>query len=219
MCSQSASPITVVLVDDHSLLRQGVTSMLSGFEDVEIIGEAEDGFKGLRLIGQKQPDVAILDIGMQGISGLEMIPSVTSISTKTKIVMYSMHDDSNYIQQAMHTGALGYVLKLDPPHELETAVRQVNAGHIYLSPAVSAKAIDLLILGSRAVKYKDSTGLTPREQVVASLIGQGFDTAKLAEILFISPNTVRVHRANIMKKMNCSTTSELIVRLHNQLKP
>jgi len=219
MCPQSTSFITIVLVDDHSLLRQGVISMLSELKDVEVVGEAEDGLKGLRLIGQKQPDVAILDIGMQGMNGIEMIPSISSISVKTKIVMYSMHDDPDFIQQAMHAGSLGYVLKLDPPHELEIAIRQVNDGQIYLSPAVLTKIIDTMILGNLPAKDKLSTALTPREQVVGSLIGQGFDTAKVATILFISPNTVRVHRANIMKKMDCQSTSELIVRLHNQLKP
>ncbi len=218
MCPQSPSSITTVLVDDHTLLRRGIVSMLAEFKDVEVVGEAGNGVDGLRLIGQKQPNIAILDITMRGMSGIDMIPAIRSISSKTGVVMYSMHDSSDFIQQAMQTGARGYVQKLDPPGELEAAIRQVHAGQTYLSPTVSTKIIDTMISGQQPVDNKQATTLTPREQEIASLIGQGFDTTKVATILFISPKTVRVHRANIMKKMECQTTSELIVRLHDQFK-
>lgn len=217
MCPESPTTITTVLVDDHTLLRQGIVSMLAKFKDVEVVGQAGDGIEGLRIIAQKQPNVAILDITMQGMSGIEMIPSIRGIAAKTKIVMYSMHDNADFIQQAMQAGSLGYVLKLDPPSELETAIRTVNGGQTYLSPTVSTKIIDTMISGQQPETSQPSTTLTPREQEIASLIGQGFDTAKVATILFISPKTVRVHRANIMKKLGCQTTSELIVRLHDQL--
>lgn len=219
MCPQSPSSITTVLVDDHTLLRRGIVSMLSEFKDVKVVGEAGNGVDGLRIIGQKQPNIAILDITMRGMSGIDMIPTIRSISSKTGVVMYSMHDSSDFIQKAMQTGARGYVQKLDPPSELEAAIRQVHAGQTYLSPTVSTKIIDTMISGQQPVDNNQTTILTPREQEIASLIGQGFDTTKVATILFISPKTVRVHRANIMKKMECQTTSELIVRLHDQFKP
>ena len=212
-----ASTITTVLVDDHTLLRQGIISMLSKFKEVQVVGQAGDGIEGLRVIAKEQPDVAILDITMQGLNGIEMIPSIRSIAIKTNIVMYSMHDNADLIQQSMQAGSLGYVLKLDPPSELEIAIRTVHAGHTYLSPTVSSKIIDTMISGKNRPKHKRSMTLTPREQEIAGLTGQGFDTSKVATILFISPKTVRVHRANIMKKMGCQTTSELIVRLHDQL--
>jgi DNA-binding NarL/FixJ family response regulator len=213
----SANTITTVLVDDHTLLRQGIISMLAKFKDVEVVGQAGDGIEGLRVIAQHQPNVAILDITMQGMSGIEMIPSIRGVATKTNIVMYSMHDNADFIQQAMQAGSRGYVLKLDPPGELEIAIRTVHAGQTYLSPTVSTKIIDTMIIGKQPEVAKTSSTLTPREQEIASLIGQGFNTAKVATILFISPKTVRVHRANIMKKMDCQSTSELIVRLHDQL--
>lgn len=215
----SIETITTVLVDDHTLLRQGIVSMLAKFKDVEVVGQAGDSIEGLRVIAQQQPNVTILDITMQGMSGIEMIPSVRRVATKTAVVMYSMHDNADFIQQSMQAGSRGYVLKLDPPSELEAAIRTVHAGQTYLSPTVSTKIIDTMITGKQteAGTGKPSSTLTPREQEIASLIGQGFDTAKVATILFISPKTVRVHRANIMKKMNCQTTSELIVRLHDQL--
>ncbi len=215
--SSAIETITTVLVDDHTLLRQGIVSMLAKFKDVEVVGQAGNSIEGLRVIAQQQPNVAILDITMQGMSGIEMIPSVRRVATKTAVVMYSMHDNADFIQQSMQAGSRGYVLKLDPPSELEAAIRTVHAGQTYLSPTVSTKIIDTMITGKQAETGKPSSTLTPREQEIASLIGQGFDTAKVATILFISPKTVRVHRANIMKKMNCQTTSELIVRLHDQL--
>ncbi len=191
--------------------------MLAKFKDVQVVGQAENSVEGLRVIAKEQPNIAILDITMQGMSGIEMIPLIRSISAKTKIVMYSMHDNTDFIQQAMQAGSSGYILKLDPPGELETAIRTVHAGQTYLSPTVATKIIDTMITGKQPETTKKSSTLTPREQEIASLIGQGFDTAKVATILFISPKTVRVHRANIMKKLGCQTTSELIVRLHDQL--
>lgn len=213
----TSSAITTVLVDDHTLLRQGIVSMLSKFADVKVVGQAGNGIEGLRIIAREQPDVAILDITMQGMSGIEMIPAIRGVATKTGIVMYSMHDNADFIQQAMQAGSLGYILKLDPPTELETAIRKVHGGQTYLSPTVATKIIDTMITGNQPAPHKQSTSLTPREQEIASLIGQGFDTAKVATILYISPKTVRVHRANIMKKLGCKSTSELIVRLHDQL--
>ncbi len=211
-------PITTVLVDDHHLLRQGIISTLSELRDIKVVGEAGDGIEGLRVIDKTQPDVAVLDITMKGLSGIEMIPRIKSISPRTKIVMYTMHENSDFIQQAMQAGAKGFVLKFDPATELENAIRQVHSGQTHLSPTASTKIIDCIITGKDPSAPDDeSNTLTPREQEISHLIAQGFDTAKIGQILFISPKTVRVHRANIMKKLSCETTSELIVRLRDQL--
>ncbi len=216
--TESPTPITTVLVDDHHLLRQGIVSLLSELRDVKVVGEAGDGIEGLRLIDRTKPDVAILDITMKGLSGIEMIPRIRSISPRTKIVMYTMHENSDFIQQAMQAGAKGFVLKLDPATELETAIRQVHSGNTHLSPTASTKIIDYIITGKDpSMATDEGTPLTPREQEISHLIAQGFDTAKIGQILFISPKTVRVHRANIMKKLSCKTTSELTVRLRDQL--
>jgi DNA-binding NarL/FixJ family response regulator len=216
--SPTHTPITTVLVDDHHLLRQGIISIISELRDVKVVGEAGDGIEGLRVIDRTKPDVAILDITMKGLSGIEMIPRIKSISPRTKIVMYTMHENADFIQQAMQAGAKGFVLKLDPSTELETAIRQVYSGQNYLSSTASAKIIDCIITGKDPGSTDDSTNaLTPREHEISNLIAQGFDTTKIGQVLFISPKTVRVHRANIMKKLSCETTSELIVRLRDQL--
>lgn len=211
-------PITTVLVDDHHLLRQGIVSLLSELRDVKVVGQAGDGIEGLRVIDKTKPSVAVLDITMKGLSGIEMISRIRSISPHTKIVMYTMHENSDFIQQAMQAGAKGFVLKFDPATELENAIRQVCTGQTYLSPTASTKIIDCIITGKDpSMATDDSSALTPREQEISHLIAQGFDTAKIGQVLFISPKTVRVHRANIMKKLSCETTSELIVRLRDQL--
>jgi DNA-binding NarL/FixJ family response regulator len=216
--SPTHTPITTVLVDDHHLLRQGIISIISELRDVKVVGEAGDGIEGLRVIDRTKPDVAILDITMKGLSGIEMIPRIKSISPRTKIVMYTMHENADFIQQAKQAGAKGFVLKLDPSTELETAIRQVYSGQNYLSSTASAKIIDCIITGKDPGSTDDSTNaLTPREHEISNLIAQGFDTTKIGQVLFISPKTVRVHRANIMKKLSCETTSELIVRLRDQL--
>ncbi len=216
--SPAHTPITTVIVDDHHLLRQGIISTISELRDVTVVGEAGDGIEGLRVIDKTKPDVAILDITMKGLSGIEMIPRIKSISARTKIVMYTMHENSDFIQQAMQAGAKGFVLKFDPASELETAIRKVVSGQSYLSPTASAKIIDCIITGKDpGTDSEEHDTLTPREQEISNLIAQGFDTAKIGQILFISPKTVRVHRANIMKKFSCETTSELIVRLRDQL--
>lgn len=218
--SPSDNQITAVLVDDHDLLRQGIISLLSQLPDVKVVGEAGDAIAGLRVIDKIKPDVAILDITMKGLSGIEMIPRIKSISPRTKIVMYTMHENADYIQQAMQAGATGFVLKFDPATELETAIRQVHSGQNHLSPSASAKVIDSIITGKTSQpEGPQGNTLTPREQEISHLIAQGFDTAKIGRILFISPKTVRVHRANIMKKLSCKTNSELIVRLREQLYP
>lgn len=222
MAPNSSKTISTILVDDHHLLRQGIASMLAEFQDVEVIGEAGDGLEGLRLIEQKQPNVAILDITMQGLSGIEMIPRIRNISPKTKVLMYSMHENAELIQQSMKAGSLGFVLKLDPAGELEAAIRAVSQGHTYLSPAASTKVIDAMITGGMDQENPVPLGvaqLTPREQEISSLIAQGYNTAKIGDLLFISPKTVRVHRANIMKKLDCESTGELIVRLRDQFHP
>lgn len=213
-----AKQITTVLVDDHHLLRQGIISMLSELSDLKVVGEAGDGIEGLRVIDKTKPDVAILDITMKGLSGIEMIPRIKSISPQTKIVMYTMHENSDFIQQAMQAGAKGFVLKFDPATELETAIREVYKGQTYLSPTASTKIIDCIISGKDPGASQEESGtLTPREQEISNLIAQGFDTTKIGQILFISPKTVRVHRANIMKKLSCESSSELIVLLRDQL--
>ncbi len=223
MTAEPSTTITTVLVDDHHLLRQGIASMLADFQDVEVVGEAGEGIEGLRIIEQIQPNVAILDITMQGLSGIDMIPRIRAIAPSTRILMYTMHDNSDFIQQSMQAGSLGFVLKLDPAGELEAAIRAVNKGQTYLSPAASAKLIDCIIAGGGSVPAASVPAgvaqLTPREQELSSLIAQGYNTAKIGDVLFISPKTVRVHRANIMKKLGCESTGELIVRLRDQLHP
>ncbi len=209
--------IRIVLVDDHHLLRLGVSNLLAGSTDFEVIGEADDGLSGIRLVEKTQPDVVVLDLTMEGLSGLDSISPIRSSAPKTQIIIYSMHDDPQYISQAMQMGSRGYVLKSDPIQELEKGIKAVYNDQPYLSPTITTSLVNSMITGT---VEQDSTVdsysfLTSREREISTYIAKGYNTKKIADVLFISPKTVRVHRSNIMKKLSCTTTSELTVQLRD----
>lgn len=133
--------ISIVVVDDHPVILHGVKSILERCGDMSVIGEADDGISGLDLITSMEPDVAILDIVLGGPSGLDLIPQ---ISRKTALILYSAHDNTDYIHQAFQTGAKGYVLKIDPMQELAHAVREVHSGRFYLSSSIAPGVLDQL---------------------------------------------------------------------------
>jgi two-component system response regulator NreC len=207
--------IRVVLVDDHHLLRFGVANLFTTSNDFEIVGEASDGLSGLRIIEKKRPDVVILDITMEGLSGLDMIQPIRSTVPRTRIIIYSMHDDPHFIAQAMKTGSSGYVLKSDPVEELIKAAREVHGNQAYLSSTVTTRLVNSMITGEVTPPADSYPSLSPREKELSSFIAKGYNTKRIAEVLCISPKTVRVHRANIMKKLSCKTTSELTVLLRD----
>ncbi|MCK5071673.1 MAG: response regulator transcription factor [Desulfocapsa sp.] len=209
--------ISVVLVDDHHLLRLGISNLLGNSYEFQVVGEADDGLSGLRVIEKTHPDVVVLDISMEGLSGIDMIKPIRSSAPKTRIIIYSMHDDPSYICKAMQTGCSGYVLKSDPVEELVTAIKEVDSNQTYLSSTVTASLVNSMIIneGEQASLDNSHSSLTSREKELSSLIAKGYNTQKIADALFISPKTVRVHRANIMKKLSCKTTSELTVQLRD----
>lgn len=211
------SIIRVVLVDDHHLLRLGVSNLLENSCEFEVVGEADDGLSGLKVIEKTHPDVVVLDISMEGLSGIDMIKPIRSSAPKTRIIIYSMHDDSNYICQAMQMGCSGYVLKSDPVEELTVAIQEVDSNQTYLSSTVTASLVTSMISNDMEQVPLNTrySSLTSREKELSSLIAKGYNTQKIADALFISPKTVRVHRANIMKKLSCKTTSELTVQLRD----
>ncbi len=134
--------ISIVVVDDHPVILHGVKSILERCGDMKVIGEADDGRAGLDMIASMQPDVAILDVALGELSGIDLIPQV---NRKTVLVIYSAHDNMDYIQQAFQSGAKGYVLKVDPMQELAAAIREVHAGRIYLSSSIAPGDFDKLL--------------------------------------------------------------------------
>ncbi len=205
--------ISVIIIDDHPVIRHGVTSVLKKQSDMSVVGESHNADAALPEIKKLQPDVAILDITMAGISGIDLIPHIKIHSENTAIVIYSMHQTPDYIHRAFKAGAKGYVLKGDEISELITAIRDVKEGRSYLSRNLPPALFHQILSG----KGEDEplSILTTREYEIANLLTQSMTPDEIGEMLFISPKTVRVHRTNIMHKLGCHRANELLLRLRD----
>ncbi len=205
------SKISVFIIDDHPVIRHGVKSVLNKKEDIEVIEESKDAKSALLKLKTIQPDVIILDITLEGISGIDLIPRIKERMEDVLIVIYSMHNNPNHIYRAMKAGAKGYVLKGDEIRELVTAVRDVTHGKLYLSSSFPREILDQILTGKG--DQSSLSLLTPREYEIANLLVQGMNPDGIGETLFISPKTVRVHRTNIMHKLACNRVNELLLCL------
>ncbi len=193
--------ISVLLVDDHSLVRRGFRRMLEDESDLEVVGEASDGNQALRLAAELRPAVVVMDCALPGMSGLAATRRILEMSPGIAILMLSMHSEETWVRQALDAGARGYLLKNAVDLELATAVRRVAAGETVLDPQLSRPA---------ALKGEGRHGLTVRELEVLQLIVDGKSNKEIARLLDLSVNTVSVHRANIMDALGIHKTAELV---------
>lgn len=201
--------IRVLLADDHALVRAGFRALLQSLGDVEIVAEAGDGNDALRLIETHQPDVVLLDIAMPGPNGLEVAARVAQKFPNVRVIMLSMYANEEYVLQALHVGAAGYLLKDAGTDELELAVRAVARGETYLSPPVSKRIIeDYVRRVGREPRSFDR--LTPRQREVLRLIAIGYTTKEIALALDISIKTVETHRAQVMKELRVHDITGLV---------
>ena len=205
--------ISVVIIDDHPVIRHGVTSVLKKQPDIHVVGESDTAATALPLIKELKPDVAILDITMTGISGIDLIPYIKALSKNTIIIIYSMHQSPDIIYRSFKAGAKGYVLKADAIRDLFKAVREAVQGRIFLSKSLPQNMEAQLLSGDTEKGVLSI--LSPREYEVANLLGQGMAPDEIGETLFISPKTVRVHRTNIMHKLDCGRSNELLLLLRD----
>ncbi len=197
-------PYCLVLVDDHVMFRKGVKKILDGVDDLEVIGEANDGLELLALLKEAQPDLIILDISMPNLRGLEATREVKQSYPHVKILLLTMHKKKEFIQQAMTAGADGYLLKEDADTELLKAVRTIRDGNSFISSLVSSELAAL-------VTGKSQEGeLSPRERQVVQLVAEGKSSKEIADLLYISVFTVRRHRESIMKKLNLKNVADLV---------
>lgn len=211
----TAKKITIVHVDDHLLFRESLKTLIAKWEGMEVVGETGDGRHSLQLIKKLRPGIAILDITMQGIGGLELTPRIKELVPETKILLLTMHEKSNLAHQAFAAGANGYALKSDSAEELERAVRIVARGESYICPKMTSTFINNFMTNDTAPAKSSSLSLfTSREQEVCRLLAQARSNAQIAADLCISEKTVRVHVANAMKKLSCRSRTELAIRLH-----
>jgi len=201
--------IRVALADDHTLVRAGIRSLLEGIEGIEVVGEAEDGLSTILLVETRHPDVVLLDIGMPGMSGLEVVARIQQINPSIRAVMLSMHKGEEYVLEALRAGAAGYLLKDAAVSELEIALRAVTRGETYLSPAVSRRIVDDYL--GRAGAIADAlAALTPRQREILRLVAAGGTSKEIAQQLGLSHRTVEVHRLNLMRRINVRDTAGLV---------
>jgi len=200
---------TIVLADDHRIVRQGLHALLKGEPDFNVIGEAGDGHEALELVRQLNPDVVVLDLMMRGLNGLEAARQINKQMPQIKIIILSMYDDEGFVLEALANGALAYVLKDAGYSDLVQAVREVAAGHRYLSPPLSDRAIEAYQRVAKAGPLDRYETLTSREREVLQLSAEGHTNSEIAARLGISVRTAETHRSRVMHKLSVHTQSDL----------
>ncbi len=201
--------IQVLLVDDHAILRAGLRALLSAYSDIQVVGEAADGTEALTRVNELSPDVVVMDIAMPGVNGLVATRQILLAHPKTKILILTQYDNKEYVLPLMKIGAAGYVLKQAVDTDLVTAIRAVARGESFLHPSVAKVVLDAYLQDSAAGSDDPYSQLTEREREVLILVAQGHSTREIGETLHISPNTVDVHRAHLMRKLDLHSIAEI----------
>jgi DNA-binding NarL/FixJ family response regulator len=204
------SIVSIVLADDHHIVRQGVKALLENDADFSVVGEASDGLKAVDLTTRLKPNVLVVDLMMPGLNGLEVTRQVTKLSPKTKVLILSMYMNEPYVVEALRNGAYGYVLKESNISDLVHAIREVMAGRHYLSPPLSERAIGAYLDQTKDTALDPYNTLSTREREVLHLAIEGYSNAEIAAKLFISSRTAETHKANMMRKLDLHTQTDLI---------
>jgi DNA-binding NarL/FixJ family response regulator len=200
----------IVIAEDHTILREGLRSLLSSSQDFEIVGEAEDGHMAIQCVEKCKPDLILMDLSMPRMNGMDAIREIKRQSPQTKILVLTVHKAEEYILATLHAGADGYVLKDTTHTELVMAIRSVLMGKPYLSPGISEKVIEGYLEGRKTLKTRSSwETLTQREREILKLIAEGYKNKEIADYLCISPKTVEKHRANLMEKLDLHNVQAL----------
>lgn len=202
------SVVSVLLADDHTLVRAGMKALLTTLPDVQTVAEVSNGQEALRAIEEQQPDVALMNISMPGLNGLEAALRAGGARRRTRILMFSQHNDEEYVRRALQVGASGYLVKDADRSELELAIRAVARGETWLSPSVSSALVGALAEGNLRRGPLDL--LTSRQREILQLIGEGKSTKEIAEALALSVKTVETHRAQLMQRLGLKGIPALV---------
>ena len=205
------SVTSIVLADDHQIVRQGLRSLLDAEADMKVVGAASTGLEAVELIDQLRPDILVTDMMMPELNGMEVTRQALQRSPATRVIVLSMHANEGYVTQALRNGALGYVLKDSSLEELVEAVRTVLQGRRFLSASISERMIEIYIQNEKAASVDDPyETLTNREREVLQMVAEGHSSTEIADRLTISARTVETHRSNLMRKLSLSNQTELI---------
>jgi DNA-binding NarL/FixJ family response regulator len=202
-------PTRVLLADDHTLVRAGLRKLLESMPEVTVVGEADDGLTLLALAAQLQPDLVLMDIAMAGLNGLEATSRLLKAQPGIRVLILSMHQNEEYVRQALRNGAVAYLLKDAAPVELELAIQAVQRGETYLSPAVSRGVVSDYVQRLRGDAVPAAV-LTPRQREVLQLVAEGHSTKDIARRLGLSVKTVDTHRSQLMKQLDIHEVAGLV---------
>lgn len=202
--------LSVLLAEDHPVVREGLRAMLEAEDDLQVVGQTGDSSEVGGLVDELRPDVLVLDLIMPGIGGLNALRELNRLRVPTQVVVLSMYANEAYVLEALQNGAGAYVLKQSEAAELLRGIREVAQGRRYLSPPLSQRAVDAYAHRARGKVPQEEAELTLREREVLTLVGQGMTSAQIAGRLFISVRTVESHRANLMKKLGLHSQADMV---------
>ena len=205
----ASAPIRVVVIDDHTLFRRGVTALLSRADGIAIVGEAADGFDGIKAVAQHRPDVVLLDLNMPGISGIDALNAILKEAPATRIVMLTVSEDADDLMLALRAGALGYLLKNIESDFLINAVRRAAEGESVMSPEMTAKL--LRQVRSRCIDAVAQPALSPREREILAFLARGASNKEIARALDVAESTVKIHVQHILRKLELTSRVQAAV--------
>jgi DNA-binding NarL/FixJ family response regulator len=202
--------ISVLIADDHEIIRFGISTYLSSAKDIEIVGEASTGEECIQLFKKHEPDICLLDIGMPGKDGIETAQTIRALDHSTKILILSMHMNKRILNDVLEAGINGYLLKNTDKSDLLTGIRAIMKGQQVFSDPISDLIKESFLSKNDKTTQQDRKNITKREQEVLQLIVDGLTSKEIAQKLYISPRTVDTHRANLMEKLELSNIAELV---------
>ena len=204
------SVLRLVLADDHALVRQGMRALLSELPGVDVVGDTGDGREALQLIRDKKPDIALIDISMPGLNGLEVAARVGREQPATRVIIVSMHSDDESVRRALVAGAAGYILKNSDRHELELALRTVARGDTWLSPSLTKRVVKAFTESAHGSTEGPLEVLTPRQREVLQLVAEGHSNKEIANRLNVALKTVETHRNELMERLGIHGVAGLV---------